>query len=138
MAQPIKIIIKDETGTKEMPVNNNLSGNTNSMNTDQAKQNKRSSALVSAGVFVAARTVSYASSNLGKWTGSPQTQVRINNITKLVGYGLALSSNLALGAAVIATDGLFAFNDWRYDRYADEKRSQQAKARNGDLGGYRR
>lgn len=138
MAEPIRVIIKDETGSKEQVLENNLSGNQTSLNTEQAIQNKRTSALVSVGVFVAARSVSYASSNIGKWTGSRQAQTRINNITKGVGYAATLSANFWMGAAVIATDAAFNFADYLWERRAEEKRSYQAKARNGDLGGYRR
>ena len=75
--KPIEIIIKDERG--EEAVQGGGGSNTNiqpdSMPNQQAKENKKASALQAAAMMVAMRSISYASSNIGKWTGNSRNQI---------------------------------------------------------------
>lgn len=138
MPEPIKVVIKDEVGEKSVSVGASGNSTGTSTGTQQAKDNKRSSEVSAAATFVAMRTVSYATSNVGKWTGSRQNQTIVNNTQKVAGYGMALATNVWLGIAVIATDAAFTIGNFMYERSIEEKRSNQAKLRLGDTGGYRR
>ena len=141
MAEPIKVVIKDETGQQEVSVgtgNAQSELNKNTIKNTQVKSNQRSTEIAAAGTFIAMQTANYVTSNIGKWSGRQQTQTTINNAKRVAGYGMALAANVWLGLAVIAVDGATTIADYMYDRKWEQIRSNQAKARNGDLGGYRR
>ena len=141
MAEPIKVVIKDETGQQEVSVGTGSTQselNKNTIKNTQVKSNQRSTEIAAAGTFIAMQTANYVTSNIGKWSGRQQTQTTINNAKRVAGYGMALAANVWLGLAVIAVDGATSIADYMYDRKWEQIRSNQAKARNGDLGGYRR
>ena len=142
MAEPIKVVIKDETGQQEVSVGTGSATqselNKNTIKNTQVKSNQRSTEIAAAGTFIAMQTANYVTSNIGKWSGRQQTQTTINNAKRVAGYGMALAANVWLGLAVIAVDGATSIADYMYDRKWEQIRSNQAKARNGDLGGYRR
>lgn len=135
--KPIEVIIKDDTGTTSESVGAS-SGQATSNGSEQAKANKKSSEMSAAATFVAMRTVSYATSNVGKWTGSRRNQTIINNTQKVMGYGVALATNVWMGLAVIATDAAFTIGDYMFEQNIERKRVQQAQIRQGGTGGYRR
>lgn len=138
MPEPIKIIIKDETGTEQVQQSVNTDKNVSSLANEQTKANNRKSNLAAAGVYVAMGTANYVTSNIGKWSGDQRIQANIDNAKRLAGYGMALATNVYLGLAVIGVDAATSVANYMYDRQWENIRSSQAKARNGDLGGYRR
>ena len=138
MAEPIKIVITDDTGTQRIDANNGVSQKTDGLATKQSKENKKQSNVAAAGTFIAMRSVNYATANVGKYTGSKKRQTQINNATRLAGYGMALATNVWMGLAVIGVDAMTSIMDYNYERNIDQKRSQMALAKNGDLGGFRR
>ena len=140
MAEPIKVIISDETGQQEVSVGTGSAEKQvqTTIKNKQVKANERNTQIAAAGVFVAMQSANYVTSNIGKWTGRQSIQTSINNAKKVVGYGAALAANVWMGLAVIAVDGATTIADYMYDRKWEQIRSSQAKARNGDLGGYRR
>lgn len=85
--------------------------------------------------MAANRSLSYISSNVGKWTGSSRMQSKVNNIQQLAGLGaMAVTSwpiALASTAITIGTTAL----DEAYERKWDKKQSDLAKARAGELKG---
>ena len=139
--QPIEVIIRDDTGVENISAGSTASGGTEtkgSVDNRQAKANTKNSQFAAAGTYIAMQTFNYVTSNVGKYTGNMNNQTQINNAKRLVGYGMALGSNWALGLAVIAMDGATSIANYMYDRKFDVIRSEQAKRRTGDLGGYRR
>ena len=139
MAEPIKIIMKDETGSQSFSAGGNIDSKKQAaLSTEQVKANEKQSSIAAAGVYVAMGTANYVTSNIGKYTGNKQLQANIDNAKKVAGYGTAFAANFWLGLAVIAVDGATSVANYNFERHWDEIRSSQAKARNGDLGGYRR
>lgn len=137
--KPIKVILQDDTGSKTMNAGS-TGGSTQAQSTgsDQAKANKKSSEIVAAGTFIAMRTVSYATSNVGKWTGSRRNQTIVNNTQRVMGYGMALVTNVWMGLAVIGVDAATSIGNYMFEQSIENKRSQQAQLRIGGTGGYRR
>lgn len=136
---PIVVTIKDDTGIESMNAGSSgATGKGEGVQNQQTKSNQKNSQLSAAGTYIAMQTFNYITSNIGKYTGNASYQTQVNNAKRLVGYSMALASNWALGLAVIAMDGATSIANYMYDRKFDQIRSEQAKRRNGDLGGYRR
>ena len=137
--EPIKIIIEDETGTEKVQGGGGANvKQPDSMPNEQASNNKTNSMLVAAGAMVAMRSVSYATSNVGKWTGNSRNQQVVNDVQKGLTYGMAFAANVYLGIATVAFDvGSTAIN-YAFDYYWQEKASEQARAKFGGKGGYRK
>lgn len=137
--EPIKIIIEDETGTEQVQGGGGANvKQPDSMPNEQASNNKTNSMLVAAGAMVAMRSVSYATSNVGKWTGNSRNQQIVNDVQKGLTYGMAFAANVYVGIATVAFDvGSTAINS-AFDRYWQEKASEQARAKFGGKGGYRK
>ena len=140
MAEPIKIKITDDTGTATINANNVSTGNTNQNKAvnPSAKANQKASVVTTAAHVAVMRSVSYTTSNIGKWTGSQHNQNMVNNIKSIVGYGMAFAINPILGAVTVALDGATYIADYAYEQKWNTIKSQQAQARAGGKGGYRR
>jgi hypothetical protein len=119
---------------------NNLGGNTPNQESTNGQQNKslaRSTAQILA-VSTAKRSISYLTSNVGKYSGNSRNQTIMNNITKMAGYAVAFAVNPALGAATVALDSITYGINLAYEQKMDRIRSNQAKARAGEGVGLRR
>lgn len=140
MAEPIKIKITDETGTATINANS-VSSNSNNQNkavNQSAKANQKASVVTTAAHIAVMRSVNYTTSNIGKWTGNQHNQAIVNNMKSVIGYGMAFAVNPILGAVSVAFDGLTYMADYAYEQKWDRIKSQQAQARAGGKGGYRR
>ena len=118
---------------------NNLGGNTPNQESTNGQQNKslaRSTAQILA-VSTAKRSISYLTSNVGKYSGNHRNQSLVNNISKMAGYAVAFAVNPALGAATMTLDAVTTAIDNWWEQKWDKARSQQAKARAGEGVGYR-
>lgn len=137
--EPIKIIIEDQSGTEKVQGGGGANvKQPDSMPNEQASNNKTNSMLVAAGAMVAMRSVSYATSNIGKWTGNSRNQQVVNDVQKGLSYAMAFAANVYVGIATVAFDvGSTAINS-AFDRYWQEKASEQARAKFGGKGGYRK
>lgn len=137
--EPIKIIIEDQSGTEKVQGGGGANvKQPDSMPNEQASNNKNNSMLVAAGAMVAMRSVSYATSNVGKWTGNSRNQQVVNDVQKGLSYAMAFAANVYVGIATVAFDvGSTAINS-AFDRYWQEKASEQARAKFGGKGGYRK
>ena len=125
--EPIKVIIEDETGTEQVQGGggSNVVKQPDSMPNQAARDNKNNSMLVAAGAMIAMRSISYATSNVGKWTGNSRNQQIVNDVEKGLGYAMAFAANVYVGLATVAFDvGSTAINS-AYDRYWQEKASEQ-------------
>ena len=85
--------------------------------------------------MVASQTFNYMTSNIGKWTGSSQNQVRINNAMQLVSIGAMayISPAMAIATAGISI-GTTAL-DTAYEQKWDKYQSDYNKRRVGELKG---
>lgn len=139
MAEPITVIVKDETGTTSVQAGNVANGgSSNKPLNQQAKNNSSKSTAGVIGTMVAMRSINYVTSNVGKWTGNSRNQQTVNNIKQLMGYGIAFAVNPVLGAVSVALDGVTHALDYAYERKWEQIRVEQAQARTGGKGGYRR
>ena len=129
------------------PILNNGSGNsggvvnqtTPNQESTSRSQNEgltRSTAQILA-VTTAKKSVSYLASNVGKYSGNQRDQILVNNVSKVIGYGVAFAVNPALGAATMAFDAVITGIDNWWEQKWDKARTQQAKARAGEGVGYR-
>lgn len=138
MAEPIKVLLTDETGTATITTGNVAQNNPNQPINDSAKANKKSSMAQTAAHLVVLRAVNYTTSNVGKWTGNTRAQNLINGAKQALGYGIAFAVNPILGAVTVGLDGVTTVLDYAYENKWQNIKSAQAQARAGGKGGYRR
>lgn len=141
MAEPIQVKITDDTGQATISagnVSNSAINNPNKPINQNAKSNKQSSVVSTAAHMILMRSISYATSNVGKWTGSSRAQNAVNMVQKGIGYGLAFSANPVLGAVTVTMDGLTTALDFAFEDKWNKIKAEQAQAKSGGKGGYRR
>ena len=139
MSEPIVVKITDQTGTKTTQVGNSSnSANSNLALNSQAKENKSKSNAAVVSKMIALRSVNYATSNIGKWTGNKNNQAIVNTVKTGIGYATAFAINPILGAVAVGLDAATYAIDYAYERKWETIRVQQAQARIGGKGGYRR
>jgi hypothetical protein len=138
MAEPIQVKITDDTGTSTISAGNVSQNNPNKPINQSARENKKASVLTTASHMVLMRSINYTTSNVGKWTGSNRLQNQINTTKQLIGYGVAFAVNPILGAVTVAMDGFTNVIDYAYEDKWNRIKSEQAQARSGGKGGYRR
>ena len=141
MAEAIKVQITDDTGVQTISANGGVASNSNGNNkplNPQAKENNKKSNASVVAKMMAMRSVSYATSNIGKWTGNASNQDMVNNMKTAVGYGIAFATNPLLGLAVVSMDAITTIADNVWEDRQDAVRVSQQRARVGTRGGYRR
>lgn len=149
----VKVIIQDNLGGSETitkPTTNVGVKTTAKEIQAAAAINKESAAISAAGAkaltgaaVVGKQVVSYVTSNGGKWTGNSHNQVKINNATELVGYGMlalinptAALTSLGFKVATSAMDNVW---DQKWDNAASQRRLARAGFNSmGEAIGYRR
>ena len=137
--EPIKVIVQDDTGTEQVGgTGGSNTGQTDSLPNQQAQKNKEKSIGQTVGTLIAMRTISYASSNVGKWLGNSRYQNIVDASQKAIGYGVAFAANPYLGLETVAIDGLTTVGNVAYESYFDAVKSVQMQQRLGGKGGYRR
>lgn len=99
--------------------------------TDISSQNKQDAQGVAIASMMATKTLSYATSNVGKWTGNSKNQDRVNMLQQGVGLGITALYNpfLAVASAGIQL-GTTAFEGYTTNRL-EEQRSAARKLRAG-------
>ena len=138
MAEPITVIVKDQTGTTTTQVGNTSNQSPNTPLNQQAKTNKQKSNAAVVSKMIALRSINYTTSNIGKWTGNKNNQAVVNTIKQGIGYATAFAINPLLGAIAVGLDAATYAIDYAYERKWENIRVQQAQARIGGKGGYRR
>lgn len=137
--EPIKVIIQDETSQQEVQGGGGANtGTADSLPNQQAQANKSSSAMTSVATMIAMRSISYTTSNVGKWTGNSRNQIMVNNAEKAVGYAAAFAANVYVGIATVALDVGTTAASYIYDNAWNTYSSRQAQAKYGGKGGYRK
>jgi hypothetical protein len=140
MAEAIKVKITDDLGTTTISTNaSGVSGNsTNKPLNPSAKENQKKSTANVVAKTLAMRSISYASSNVGKYTGNSRNQAVVNNIRTGMGYAVAFATNPILGIAVMSMDGITTALDYAYENKWNQIKANQMQIRIGGKGGYRR
>lgn len=137
--EPIKVIVQDDTGTEQVGgTGGSNTGQTDSLPNQQAQKNKEKSIGQTVGTLIAMRTISYASSNVGKWLGNSRYQNIVDASQKAVGYGIAFAANVYVGLATVAIDGLTTVGNVAYDNWKNEMVARNQQLKYGGKGGYRR
>ena len=126
----------DNTGNENLGSNGNQTPNQESTDKNQNTSMKKTAGQMVA-LSVAKRSASYLVSNVGKYSGNSKNQTMVNNVSKLVGYGVAFAANPYLGAAVVVMDGITSLVDMIWDKRWEKATADQAKARAGEGVGYR-
>ena len=126
----IKVTITDETGgtsstssSSTMPVNTTVN-NKGKIKSKEVKQNDDSSKALAVASMVASQSFNYMTSNVGKWTGSTQTQTNISNAMQLVSIGAMAYVSPAIAIANVginlATTAMNTAYEERWDAYQKE------------------
>ena len=139
MAEPIRVVISDDTGTATVKGGGTSQASANNKSANpQAKGNKKAAVAQSAATMIAMRSINYATSNVGKWTGNSSYQNQINVAKQAIGYGMAFAINPILGAVTVALDGATNAIDMIYENKKNQVMSNEAMNRIGGKGGYRK
>ncbi len=91
----------------------------------------KSAKTMAAGAVLGKGVANYAISNVGKYTGSSQTQNKVNNGMEIAGMAMMMYINPALGVANMALKIATAAMDEIYRRKWETIELDQAKARAG-------
>ena len=103
----IKVIVKDETGQQSTKVSNapttsqEASAKLDPKN-ESSKQAKKDNKSLAVASMIGQRALSYATSNVGKWTGNHNNQAYVNAAQDAIGIGIAAYVNPYLAIAVVA------------------------------------
>lgn len=129
----IKLTISDERASVETIT-------TGTQTTTGASIEKKESQKSAKGMIVAStlvnQAINFTTSNIGKWTGSTQTQQSINNVMQIgtIATMSIVSPALAL-ATVVANASITAMNT-SYEQKWDLRQQQYNRAKVGELKGF--
>lgn len=133
----IKVLITDETNSSGSTSSVGGSATKSSLvnekgkikSSDVASSDKSSKSLAVASM-IATQMFNYATSNVGKWTGSTRKQTSINNARQIIGIGamayvspLVAIANVGVNLATTAIDTAY---EERWDRYSKENARRKA------------
>lgn len=138
----IKVTITDNTGNAENVTSSGIEGTQNTAvsnkgkikSSDVGKADKSSKSLAIASM-VASQTFNYATSNIGKWTGSTQKQTAVNNVTQLANIGSMAFISPMMAVANVGMNLATTAMDTAYEQKWDRISKENARARAGELKG---
>lgn len=99
--------------------------------TNEAVQNNKKSRSLAIASMVASRSFSYATSNVGKWTGSQRTQQSVNNTMELAQIGAMAFVSPAMAIATVGMNLATTAFDTAWEQKWDKLKSEQMLARAG-------
>lgn len=137
----IEIFVKGENGSTENTTTSsplNKEPNTAQQASERidtknnlATKNKQGAQGMAIASMIASKSLNYATSNVGKWTGNSRNQDTVNAIQQVVGIGAAAYINPYLALAVAAIQVGTTAIDAAYDNYAEGLKSNIRKLRAG-------
>lgn len=142
MAEPIVITVKDELGTTSTTAgvngskNNGSNGQTTLNQQAKTNQSKNNAAVISK--MIALRSINYATSNVGKWTGNKQNQAGVNALRTGISYATAMAINPIIGAVAVGLDAATYAIDYWFEEKTQRVQTLELQNRIGGKGGYRR
>ena len=92
--------------------------------TESKSTNTSKNIAVAIATNVLQKSISYTTGNIGKWTGSEQTQNAVNNMQKAIGYGIAIYANPIMGSIALAFDIGTNAIDYAYEQNQREIKRQ--------------
>ena len=138
MPNEIYVKVLDETsGTND---NNSGTGESLTAQNQMRKQsppssetanNIRKTKAIAVAAMIGSRSLSYISSNIGKWTGNSRKQTSVNNIQQIVGLGAMAVVSWPVALATTGINLATTAIDTSHEQKWDKKQSQQNMARAG-------
>lgn len=110
---------------------NNFSAEETILNNPSKSLSRTKVAAISVATMIGRRTISYATSNISKWTGNSQIQNRINTYGEVANIAMMTAINPLLGLANIGVNLATTAIDTAYEQKWDRRRSIQALSRAG-------
>ena len=136
----IEIYVKDEKGTASAtsslqttlePTTPQQASQKIDVQNDISNQNKQDTQGVVIASMLASRTLSYATSNVGKWTGNSRNQDRVNKLQQAAGIGVTAMVSPVLAVATVGVQvGTTAFEAYATNRL-EEQRADARRLRAG-------
>lgn len=146
----VRVIIRDELGGEEQLTKNTSSQVTTAKASKMPVANNKESKMaisksqnIAIAAMLAKQTISYATSNVGKWTGNKHNQVMVDNATDIASLGILALVNPYVAIATTAFKIGTTAIDSAYEQHFDRLASNRALARagftsTGEAIGYRR
>lgn len=146
----VRVRITDELGGSETITKNVANSPTASLkdkqvaaDTGQQAVSLKASKNLAIATMLAKQSFNYATSNIGKWTGSSHNQAVVNNAMDMVGIGILAYINPAVAVATLAFRVGTTAIDEAFDQKQQRRASERALARagftsQGEAIGYRR
>lgn len=138
----IKVTITDETGgtssvssSSSTPVSTTINKKNGSIKSKEVKKNQDDSKTLAVASMIGSQSFNYMTSNVGKWTGSTQTQTNISNMMQLVSIGAMAYVSPAIAIANVGINLATTAMDTAYEQIWDAKQKNYNKLRVGELKG---
>lgn len=129
-----KIVMDGESTGGESPA---TPDNQNEINIKQPSEKKQSQAktAISTTIFqrIGTESVSFLTSNVGRWTGSKVQQNNINNAMKVIGYAGAFMANPVMAGIMLAVDIVTSAYDYTYELNLKNMEASENARRLGTL-----
>lgn len=129
----IKVIITDETGGTDSVSSSSTKqtsttiSNNGSIKSKKVKESEKESKSLAVASMITNQTYNYMTSNVGKWTGSTQTQTQVNNINNVMQIvGISTMSYVSPVVAIanvginLATTAISTSYEQKWDSYQKE------------------
>ncbi len=97
----------------------------------EAANNIRKTKAIGVAAMIGSRSLSYVSSNVGKWTGNSRHQTTVNNIQQIVGIGAMAVVSWPVALATVGINMATTAIDTGVEQKWDKRQSQQSLARAG-------
>ena len=97
----------------------------------ETANNIRKTKAIGVAAMVGSRSLSYVSSNVGKWTGNSKNQTTANNIQQIVGIGAMAVVSWPVALATVGINMATTAIDTGIEQKWDKRQSQQNLARAG-------
>lgn len=138
----IKVTITDETGgsssvssSSSTPVSTTINKKNGSINSKEVKENQTSSKALAVASMIGSQAFNFMTSNVGKWTGSTQTQTNISNMMQLVSIGAMAYVSPAIAIANVGINLATTAMDTAYEQRWDAYQKEYNRLRVGEVKG---
>lgn len=98
---------------------------------EQSQLSKLKVSAIAVAAMAGKQALSYATSNVGKWTGNSRNQTMVNNINQAAGVAAMALIHPALAMASVGMNIVTTLVDTKFEQKWDSRRSNQAAARAG-------
>lgn len=138
----IKVTITDETGgsssvssSSSTPSNTTINKKNGSIKSKEVKKNQDDSKALAVASMIGSQAFNFMTSNVGKWTGSTQTQTNISNMMQLVSIGAMAYVSPAIAIANVGINLATTAMDTAYEQRWDAYQKEYNRLRVGEVKG---